>query len=433
MADDGTRPNWGRGSATPRSAPTLLAPLALAAIVAAATTEMAIHHEVWPWMASAAGASLLAFASVVAYRDHDRRYRSLIDRVPVGLYRTSPAGRIVDANPALAHILGFASPADLLAAPAQSLYLDPEDRDRWVSRVNQADGAVEAELHMLRTDGRDIWVRDRVVPVRDRWGRVRCYEGELEDITEQRQHREQLEATLRSKIELIGAVSHELRTPLTSIVGYAHLLAEAGDLSEAERAEMAGVVQQQAEDVADIVEDLLAAAQADAGTLRVVLGPIDLGEEARRAVVGLAQRHTGTLELEAETAAALGDAMRVRQVVRNLVANAIVHGGDCIRVSTARVGHQARVTVADDGPGLAAGDEARVFEPFQRGSHSSAGHGSVGLGLTISRHLARLMGGDLTYRREDGMTVFRLVLPGRTSPAPSWPTHLRLPNTAPVG
>ena len=102
---------------------------------------------------------------------------------------------------------------------------------------------------MRRRDGSTIWVRDRVVPVRDRRGRVRCYEGQLEDVTDEKRHREELEAALRSKIELIGTVSHELRNPLTSIVGYAHLLSEARDHGSPEHAEMAAVVKQQAEDV----------------------------------------------------------------------------------------------------------------------------------------------------------------------------------------
>jgi two-component system sensor histidine kinase MtrB len=125
--------------------------------------------------------------------------------------------------------------------------------------------------------------------------------------------------------------------------------------------------------------------------------------------------------------------MRVRQIVRNLVANAIVHGGEHIRVATALNARQARLEVADDGPGLASGDEERVFEPFQHGNREARGHNSVGLGLTISRQLARLMGGDLTYRREGGMTVFRLVLPGRPAPLRSRVERPRPHATAPVG
>lgn len=402
-------------------------------VIAAAAAQIVLDRSLWPWALAAALAALAAFVAVAALRAHDRRYRSLFDRVPVGLYRTSPDGRIVAANPALAQILGFDSPGDILAAPARSVYLDPADRDRWATQVNRAEGPVAAELQMRRRDNEPIWVRDQVIPVRDRRGRVRYYEGELEDITEQRRHWEQLEAALRSRIQLIGTVSHELRTPLTAIVGYARLLADGQALSPEEHAEMAGVVEQQAEDMVDIVEDLLTAAQAEAGTLRVAPGPIDLAEEARRAVTGMESRHTGTLEVEAKPAPALGDAHRVRQVIRNLVSNAIAHGGDHIRVTTATDGPRARVLVTDDGPGLSPGDEERVFEAFQRGSRAHGGHGSVGLGLTISRHLARLMGGDLTFTREAGMTVFRLVLPGRPAPAPASLTPSRVPAGVPMG
>lgn len=403
----------------------------LLVVAGASIVEVLSHHGTWPWVAATATSAGIAAASFGAYRQHDQRYRSLLDRVPVGLYRTAPDGRIVDVNPALAHTFGFASPEELLAAPAGSVYTDPTDRDRWVTQVNRADGPVEAELNMRRRDGSTIWVRDRVVPVRDRRGRVRYYEGQLEDVTDEKRHREDLEAALRSKIELIGTVSHELRNPLTSIVGYAHLLTEEREPGSLEYAEMAAVVKQQAEDVANIVEDLLTAAQADAGTLRVVSAPLDLADEVRRALAGLSGRHAGTLDVDTPAAPAVGDAMRVRQIVRNLVANAIVHGGEHIRVATTRRSGQVRLTVADDGPGLARGDEERVFEPFQHGNREARGHNSVGLGLTISRQLARLMGGDLTYRREQGMTVFSLVLPGR--PAPSATPSRRLRIASPVG
>lgn len=397
----------------------------------AATVELSSHHAAWPWVTATALSAGIAAASFAAYRRHDRRYRSLLDRVPVGLYRTAPDGRIADVNPALAHIFGFESPAELLAAPARSVYADPADRDRWVIQVNQAQGPVEAELRMRRRDGSIIWVRDRVVPIRDRRGRVAYYEGQLEDVTDEKRHREEIEAALRSKIELIGTVSHELRNPLTSIVGYAHVLNEALASESPDQAEMAAVVKQQAQDVANIVEDLLTAAQADTGTLRVVTAPLDLAEEVRRALAGLGGRHAGTLEVETPSTPAVGDAMRVRQIVRNLVTNAIVHGGEHIRVATTRRAGRARLTVADDGPGLAPGDEDRVFEPFQHGNREARGHTSVGLGLTISRQLARLMGGDLTYRREGGTTEFRLVLPGRPTPSATADRCFRL--ATPVG
>jgi len=100
-------------------------------------------------------------------------------------------------------------------------------------------------------------------------------------------------------------------------------------------------------------------------------------------------------------------------------------------VSTRCTGGKAQVVVADDGPGLAPGDEERVFEPFQHGARETRGHTSVGLGLTISRRLARLMGGDLSYHRVGGTTEFRLVLPGRPLPSATADRGFRI--AAPVG
>lgn len=412
-------PGSARGPRPEPGRPGWLVYLAPSLIIVAALTQVAVAPSRWQWPLVAALSAVAAFGATAALRDHDRRYRHLFNRVPVGLYRTSPDGRIAAANPALAHILGFDSPDQILALPAGSVYVDPADRDAWITQVDRAEGPLATDLRMRRRDGEAIWVRDQVVSVRDRRGRVRHYEGELEDITGQRRHWEQLEAALRSRIELIGTVSHELRTPLTAIVGYARLLADGRGLTPEERAEMAGVVEQQAEDMVDIVEDLLTAAQAEAGTLRVAAGPIDLAEEARRAVTGMESRHTGTLEVHTDPTPAFGDAHRVRQVIRNLVANAIAHGGDRITVRTNTEGHRAQVLVTDDGPGLSPGDEERVFEAFQRGTRARHGQGSVGLGLTISRQLARLMGGDLTFARRGGLTVFRLVLPGRATLTPS--------------
>ena len=341
---------------------------------------------------------------------HQDRYRTLLDRVPVGLYRTTPEGELKEVNPALAQIFGYEDPAAMLAAPAQSFYVDPGDRERWIRHVNAAAGWAERELRMRRSDGSEIWVRDRVVPVRGRDDSILFYEGELEDVTEARRNREALQAALKSKIQLIGAVSHELRTPLTSVVGFVKLLREDPDLDSREQREMLATVEQQADDIVEIVEDLLTAAQAEAGSLVVSNRPFDLAAEISRAITGLERRHDGRLDSTLAPAVAFADPARVRQIVRNLVANAINPGGPNIDVGLESASDQVRVLVADDGPGLAPGDDRRVFDAFQRG-RAGGGPGSVGLGLTISRHLAREMGGDLAYRREDGVSTFVLTLP----------------------
>jgi PAS domain S-box-containing protein len=388
-----------------------------AAFSVGAVVVTAARPSLWVWGLCAVLAAGVTGSVAIAREIRHERYRTLLDRVPVGLYRTTPDGSLKEVNPALAQIFGFEDPAAMLAAPAQDFYVDPSDRKRWMDHVNASAGWAERELRMRRSDGVEIWVRDRVIPVRGRDGSILFYEGELEDVTEARRNREALQAALKSKIQLIGAVSHELRTPLTTVVGFVKLLRENPDLSSREQREMLTTVEQQTDDIVAIVEDLLTAAQAESGSLVVSNQPFDLAAEVSRAIVGLERRHEGRLDASLNRAVVFADPTRVRQIVRNLVSNAIGHGGPNISVGIERTSDQVTVRVTDDGPGLASGDDKRVFEAFQRG-RSGGRTGSVGLGLTISRHLAREMGGDLTYRRDGGDTCFELTLPAAPGAQP---------------
>jgi len=125
-------------------------------------------------------------------REAEVRYQRLFERVPVGLYRTAPDGRILDANPALAQMLGCGDPQTLLGVNAADFYLDPEDRRREQALLER-EGVVRGfEMRLRRCDGTVIWVRDTVRAVCDAEGRVLYYEGSLEDITEWKRTEEAL-------------------------------------------------------------------------------------------------------------------------------------------------------------------------------------------------------------------------------------------------
>jgi diguanylate cyclase (GGDEF)-like protein/PAS domain S-box-containing protein len=115
------------------------------------------------------------------------RFSTLFDRVPVGLYRTTPAGELQDGNRALAQILGFPSKEALIASDTQDLYVDPADRERWMAQVESEETVRDFETQLRRADGSVIWVRDSARAIRDREDRIVCYEGVLQDITRQKQ------------------------------------------------------------------------------------------------------------------------------------------------------------------------------------------------------------------------------------------------------
>lgn len=228
----------------------------------------------------------------------------------------------------------------------------------------------------------------------------------------------QLEVLVRSKDEFLGSVSHELRTPLSSIVGFAAELRDSHtSFDDDELFEMLDIIATQGEDMADIINDLLVAARAEAGALRVDPKPVDVVEGVRSVVEQLADASVQLCANDASVVA-FADGARLRQILRNLVVNAVRYGGAEVCVNVERSGGEVVIEVIDDGEGVPQAEWERIFDAYNsRGNRSPA---SVGLGLTVSRTLAREMSGDLTYRYEDEQSIFELRLPAA---APSRVAH----------
>ena len=219
-----------------------------------------------------------------------------------------------------------------------------------------------------------------------------------------------LRDSLRSKEQLIASISHEMRTPLTAVVGFAQLLQRSDSgLSVDERAELIRSIADEGLDLTNIVEDLLTAAKAEAGTLTVVEVPVDLRANAAQVLETLSRYQP--IELTGSTVRVSGDPARVRQILRNLISNALRYGGDQVRVVVID-DPTPRVQVRDNGRGIALGERDRIFDAYERAHDTPGLTASMGLGLTISRSLARLMGGDLTYQYDEGESIFELCLPG---------------------
>jgi PAS domain S-box-containing protein len=221
----------------------------------------------------------------------------------------------------------------------------------------------------------------------------------------------QLEELLLSKDQFIASVSHELRTPLTVVAGVTHELHEGWrDMSDDALDELISLAVEQSRDMHELIEDLLVAARADIGRVSVHMAQMDLAPVAESVYQALTPREAEGVTLELEEAATMGDAVRVRQVVRNLLTNAFRYGGPNVRIVSGTAAGCAFVRVVDNGAGIDPALRESVFEAYESAHEQPGRTGSVGLGLTVSRKLARLMGGDLTYRFEDG-SVFELALP----------------------
>jgi signal transduction histidine kinase len=221
-----------------------------------------------------------------------------------------------------------------------------------------------------------------------------------------------------ARAQTIGVVSHELRNHLTGVIGVTELVTDPSiDLELDELKELLVLAHHQAVEAGDVIEDLLTASRAERGVLDVALEPVDLGSEAslvlRRFGV---QGHSIPLDLPEGAVWATADPLRFRQVLRNLITNADRYGGAKVKVSVTYDGPMSSVAVSDDGDGVHPADEASIFLPYRRSRDKSPAPGSTGLGLWIARNLTRHMGGDLTYRRRDGVTVFEVTLPAAGPP-----------------
>lgn len=212
----------------------------------------------------------------------------------------------------------------------------------------------------------------------------------------------------------VANASHELRTPLFSLGGFLELLADE-DLDEDTRREFVATMQAQVERLAKLSADLLDLSRVDAGQLRVEREPLELGEVARTLAGELEHVAAGAgkelvTEVEGEVWC-LADDKRVLQIGTALVMNAIVHtpAGTRVVVRARRRDGRAELAVEDDGPGILEAHREAVFERFYRVEGERAS--GSGLGLSIARELARLLGGDVRLESAPGRTVFTLDLP----------------------
>jgi signal transduction histidine kinase len=231
---------------------------------------------------------------------------------------------------------------------------------------------------------------------------------------------EELRASNDSKDRLLASVSHEIRTPLTAIVGLSEeLVSSRTSLGEEELDELNGIIALQSRELAELVEDLLVASRADFGNLSIRPENIDLLDQARRVAEGVRESHPSSkkVTIDGDQVIAWADPLRVRQVIRNLLTNAIKYGGSHIVVRVDYSHGLARVIVADDGEGVPEAESKLIFERYYRSAQSPTQPGSVGIGLAVSRQLAEMMDGALDYVRTGGAPRFELTLPTMSEPS----------------
>lgn len=336
----------------------------------------------------------------------EERFTAAFESAPIGMLMVGIDGGLLKANDAAEALFG-----------CRADDLQVRVRDWWRSLVlKRGDGQVEHAV--ARPDGSEIWVRVRSTMLEDTEGPF--FVVQLVDVTSQRLLEDSLRAVAEAKDEFIASVSHELRTPLTAVVGFSDMLVNDESLTGDDKVELQRLVHGQALSVSYIVQDLLVAARVDNNQLSVEPSRIDLESIVQSAVADCehAVGRCPTMQIDGR-AEAFADHERVRQIIRNLVTNAARYGGENVGILMSNSGPTARVSVIDDGAGIAPDVVETIWEPYARAHPvSPTTTDSIGLGLAVSLRLANLMDGDLDYRYENGKSVFELTLPAAEA-APS--------------
>ncbi len=353
----------------------------------------------------------------------EEKFRNIFLNSNLGIFRSSMQGRMLDLNPALAHMLGYAGPEEFLALVRdipRDMYVDPARRREVLAALREAPEGATFEVDFKRKDGSAVTCRLHARTVQDPGAPETLLEGFLEDISEHKRNEEALraakeraDAASRSKSAFLANMSHELRTPLGNILGMTDLTLTT-PLQEDQR-KYVGLIKESAHSLLHIINDLLDISRIEAGKLQLEQRPFAPGPllESTLAQFGKQAMEKGLgLELELDPALPSqvgGDPERLGQVLRNLVANAIkfTEQGEVILRGRFLTRDGARIrlmfSVQDTGPGIAEADRPRLFKSFSQLENSlSRKVPGAGLGLAISKELVEMMGGSIWVKSEPG-------------------------------
>ena len=348
------------------------------------------------------------------YTGRPDRIRPFLLAYPAVVRRAIAKARIVRVNSAAVALLEAGS-ADALLGHREGNKVTLDTLEGFVEglvALYEGKTFFEQEIPALTMKGRPIWLQARSVDSSSGPPGSTVLIG-LADITHIKARQDAMTEMVRAKDEFIAKVSHELRTPLTAVLGLTSELADDNSLSETERGELMRLVAGQAEEMAYIVDDLLVAARADTGRVALDIGVVDMNASLEATLDGLAMRID---DLPESISPVTADPSRVRQILRNLLTNAERYGGPERRVIAGTLFDNVWIEVRDNGEGVPSEAAERIFEPY--GTAHSGFSASVGLGLSVARQLSEMMGGSLTYHRDDSETTFRLELPAAPSPQP---------------
>ena len=377
-------------------------------LVAGALAQRDFSPDDTSLLGLAADRAAIAIENARLYREAEERGQAarVLGYVADGVFLVDAKGVVRLWNPAAEAITGVPAEA-VLGRPVEEVILGWEALAQAVSIASApASSTCPATTLPVELQGRELWLS--VAGVNFAEGTVYAFR----DLTEERRLEE-------LKADFIATVSHELRTPIAAVHGAVKTLEREDGVTEDLRRALFTIISDQSERLVDLVDDILLTSQVDSGRLVLASEQVDVSDVAR-GVIEAARTHAPeelSLELVAppSVAAVAADRDKLRQVLANLVGNAIKYspGTGRIEVQLEPRRTHLRIAVRDEGIGIPQPEQQRIFEKFYRlYPNTSRGVSGTGLGLYICRELVRRMGGSIWVESSGGSgSTFFVELP----------------------
>ncbi|MCK9440498.1 MAG: PAS domain S-box protein [Methanothrix sp.] len=350
------------------------------------------------------------------------KYHNIFENSILGLYQSIPEGRYQSVNPAFARLFGYSSPEEMIACVTDighQLYFNPKDRERAIKQIIEQGYLEGFELEVQRRDGTTFWVSMNTRIVQDEDGLH--YDGTVEDITKRKRAEDMLrtakevaEVATKSKSDFLANMSHEIRTPMNAVIGMTCLLLD--EELTVEQKEYVETIRSSGEALLDIINDILDISKIEGGMMEMEHQPFRL-QRCIEESIGLGAENAAKKGLEMEYKiehdipdVVLGDYARLRQVLVNLIGNAVKfteNGCISIVVSGRKIddgSYEIHFAVKDTGIGIPDDKADRLFQLFSQVDASTARrYGGTGLGLAISKKLVEMMNGKIWVESRTGM------------------------------
>ena len=340
------------------------------------------------------------------------QYKSIFETAIEGIFQASQDGKILKVNRALAEILGYSSPEEMettISNIALQLYVNPNDRQIYVERLEKDGFVREFEASLKRKDGKIITVSMNTQRLYDETRKLHFYQGMMEDISERKRigeykiAKEAAEKSNRVKSEFLANMSHELRTPLNAVIGFSQIMSHDQTLSSDQKGNLQ-IINRSGKHLLALINDILDMSKIEAGRIALDERDFDLYQlldevhdifkiKADKKGIEIVFEHEPEVPRFVRT-----DETKLRQILVNLTGNAVKFTQDgSVKVQVNIIGEsELQFSISDTGPGIPPDDIDRLFDPFAQTQTGKDSHEGTGLGLSISEKFVNLMGGKIS-------------------------------------